>query len=884
MADLIKTPPADVPADPAADALTGTTVGRFVISRRLGSGGMGQVYGAEDTTLKRFVAIKRMSPHANSTEADRKRLLKEAQRSSALNHPNVGSVYDVIEHAGELWVVMEFIEGETLRHRLKRPISTDEFFAIATQCCEGLQAAHEKGIIHGDIKPENIMLAPGDRVKILDFGVARRAWKSTPDTATKSMETMTASGGTPAYMAPEVLLQQPDDGRSDIFSLGLVFYEMLGGDQPFQSDSLATTVARIVHVNPPPLKNVPAPLGNVITRAMAKDPAARYPTAAALVDDLRRVQQGGKPKRAPSSPVAFHQYRMLAAFAIVLIVVALLLAYSAVRRRLGSSTASNVNPQSQASGLPQTKILAVLPFTTAANADPKLAALGQGLVESIAAKLGKLSEDRAFEVVPPGNLQEKKISTLPDAAHMFGANLGLTLTLEPQAADLIKVTYSLTNAQTSAPVGGNSLTIPTTDAFSAEQNVTQGTVKALRLQLRPEEDAALRYHGTDNSEAYQYYLQAQGYLLDHTKTEKLDIAALMARDALKLDPNFGMAKAALGESYWFKYTDTKQKQWIAPAQSGCNDAVKLGNAGTAGHVCLGIIDDGTGHYAEAAAEYQLALGLDPTNEEAAIGLASAYEHEGKITEAEKAYQQAIQVHPNSRFSYNMFGTFYRHRNEYEKALQMYAKVIQIAPDWYGTYVNIGSIYFETGEYAKAIDPLKKSIAIRPSYPGYVNLGAAYFGLGRFDDAVGAYQEAVKLDPEQQIVWGDLGAALYYSGKKDQSVGPHRKAIELALADLKVNPHDAELLSSVAGYYSMVGDRKNALLYIGQALQYGHNDKDVLLDTAGVYNKLGDTGLAIEWLAKTMQAGYTPEHIRGLHEFDNLADNPSFQRLMKSSHQ
>src|SRR6202167_1776662 len=259
MAEQIKTPPA-APAEPAADALTGTTVGRFVISKRLGSGGMGQVYGAEDTTLKRFVAIKRMSPHANSTEADRKRLLKEAQRSSALNHPNVGSVYDVIEHAGELWVVMEFIEGETLRHRLKRPISTDEFFAIATQCCEGLQAAHEKGIIHGDIKPENIMLAPGNRVKILDFGVARRAWKSTPDTATKSMETMTATGGTPAYMAPEVLLQKPDDGRSDIFSLGLVFYEMLGGEQPFKSESLATTVAKIVHVDPAPLKNVPTPL------------------------------------------------------------------------------------------------------------------------------------------------------------------------------------------------------------------------------------------------------------------------------------------------------------------------------------------------------------------------------------------------------------------------------------------------------------------------------------------------------------------------------------------------------------------------------------------------------------------------------------------------
>jgi len=881
MADQIKTPPAAAPADPAADALAGTTVGRFVIARRLGAGGMGQVYGAEDTTLKRFVAIKRMSPQANSTEADRRRLLKEAQRSSALNHPNIGSVYDVVEHAGELWVVMEYIEGETLRHRLKQPISTDEFFAIATQCCEGLQAAHEKGIIHGDIKPENIMLVPGNRVKILDFGVARRAWSANPKEVTMSMETMTASGGTPAYMAPEVLLQQPDDGRSDIFSLGVVFYEMLGGEQPFQTTGLATTIARIVNAEPSPLKNVSSALTAVISRSLAKNPAARYPDPAALLDDLRQVQQGQRPKRETSAADALRQYRMLAVLAIALMVVALL-AYSPLRRWLGSSSANDATTQSQSNGMPQTKILAILPFTGAATADPKVTALGEGLVESIGAKLGKLTGDRAFEIVPPSNLQEKKISNLPDAAKMFGANLGLSLTLELQSQDLVKVTYSLRNAQTGASVGGASVTVPTTDAFAVEQNVTQGTVQALRLQLLPEEEAALKYHGTDNAEAYQYYLQAQGYVMDHTKTEKLDLAALMARDALKLDPNFGMAKAVLGKSYWFKYDNTKQKQWIAPAQSGCNESVKLGNAGAAGHVCLGLIEDGTGHYAEAAAEYQLALGLEPTNEEAAIGLALAYEHESKITEAERAYQQAIQAHPNSRYSYNMVGTFYRRRNEYNQALRMYARAIQIAPDWYGTYVNIGAIYFEMGQYDKAIDPLMKSIAIRPSYPGYVNLGAAHFGLGRFDDAAKAYQEAIKLDPEQQVVWGDLGASLYYSGKKDQSVGPHRKAIELALADLKVNPRDAELLSTVAGYYSMLGDRKNSLLYLGQALQYGHNDKTVLLDAAGVYNKLGDTGLAIEWLAKAMQAGYTAEHIRTLREFDNLANNPSYEQLTKSA--
>jgi tetratricopeptide (TPR) repeat protein/TolB-like protein/predicted Ser/Thr protein kinase len=880
MADEVKTPPPAVPADAAADALTGTTVGRFAITKRLGAGGMGQVYGAEDTTLKRFVAIKRMSPHAKSSEADRKRLLKEAQRSSALNHPNIGSLYDVVEHGGELWLVMEYVEGETLRDRLQQPISREEFFAIATQCCEGLQAAHEKGIIHGDIKPENIMLAPGNRVKILDFGVARRAWNSNPNEVTKSLETMTASGGTPAYMAPEVLLQRPDDGRSDLFSIGLVFYEMLGGEQPFKTNSLATTIARIVHVDPAPLKDVPGPLARVVSRAMAKDPNARYASAAALLEDLRRVEHGGRPKRTQYSAGGFHQNRVLATLAIVVVLGAMLLAYRPLRRLLSRTVANNPPSQTQAGGLPQTKILAVLPFA-AADGNAKLTALGEGLVENLAAKLSKLTEDRAFEVVPIRNLQDKNISTLPEAAHMFGANLILSLHLEPQGDELLKITYALLDAHNSATLGGDSLTVPVADAFTVEQNVTEGTVKALHLQLRPEEEAALKYHGTDNAAAYRYYLQAQGYLLDSSRAENLDNAGLMAREALKLDPNFGMAKAVVGESLWLKYFGTKQKQWIAPAQADCNEAVKLGNAGATGHVCLGRIDDGTGHYPEAIAEFQLALGLEPTNEEAAVGLANAYEREGKIAEAEKAYQQAIQAHPNSRYSYNSFGAFYRRRNEYEKALQIYNKVIHLAPDWYGTYVNIGSIYDEMGQYQKAIDPLQKSIAIRPTYGGYVNLGDAYYGLSKFAEAAAAFEQATKLDPQQHVTWGNLGAALYYGGKKNEMTAPERKAVELALEELKVNPRDPDVLSSLAGYYSMLGDRKNALLYLGQALQYGHNDKDVLLDAAGVYNQLGETGLALEWLGKTMQAGYTADRIRSLHEFDNLVNTPGYQQLMKS---
>ena len=880
MADQIKTPPAAAPADPPADALVGTTVGRFTISKRLGAGGMGQVYCAQDTTLKRTVAIKRMAPQAQSTESDRKRLLKEAQRASALNNPNLGAIYDVVEHAGELWLVMEYVEGETLRRRLKQPISLDEFFLIAAQCCEGLQAAHEKGIIHGDIKPENIMLTPGNRVKILDFGVARRAWRATgPETPTQSMQTMTASGGTPAYMAPEVLLQQPDDGRSDIFSIGLVFYEMLGGDQPFHSDSLATTVAKIVHTEPPPLKNVSPALAAVISRAIAKHPDARYPNAGALLEDLRRVQQGQKPKRTDAAKGTLRS-RALIAVAIFIVIFAALFAYKPLRELfLSAGTTRTGSQPSQPGALPQTKIVAVLPFSTP-NADPKLAALGEGLLESLAAKLSKLSEDRAFEIVPPRNLQDRKITTLADAAHFFGANLGLTVSMQP-AGNLIKLTYSILNAQTGAPIGGDTMSVPTSDVFAVEGNVADGAVKALHLQLRPEEQAALNVHGTDQAEAYRFYLQARGYLLDHSKAENIENAALMAREALKLDPNFGMAKAVLGESYWFKYSSTKQKQWIVPAQTGCNEAVKLGNAGAAGHICLGRIDDGTGHSPEAVSEFQLALGLEPTNEAAVLGLAQAYVHEGKITEAEKAFQQAIQAHPNSRDCYNNFGAFYVGRAQYEEALEMYHHAIQIAPEWYATYSNVGVIYNEMGQYEKAVDPLKKSIALRPSYAGYVNLGVSYFGLNKYAEATEAYQEAAKLDPQQYVIWGNLGELLLLSGKKDQSVVPLRKAVELAQGDLKVNPHDPDVLSSLASYYSMLGDRKNALLYLAQALQYGHNDKDVLLDAASVYNHLGESSLAIEFLAKMVQAGYSADKIRSLHDFDNLSGMPAYQQLIKS---
>ena len=866
---------------PVIHELTGTIVGRFAIRGQLGVGGMGQVYLADDQMLKRAVAIKRMAPKWQFEERDRERFLKEAQRASALNHPNIAAIYDVLEDKGEILLVMEYIEGVTLRQRMTEPISIEEFLDVAIQCTEGLGAAHERRIVHSDIKPENIMLTPAKRVKILDFGVAKRLAHSDPNEATETLASMTASlSGTPAYMAPEVLMQKPYDGRADLFSLGLVFYEMLGGPQPFRSDNFAGTVARVLHADVPPLseinRKVPAPLPGLVARMLMKDPQARYASATAVLADLRTIQHGGTPV-AKQMVKRTRAERTIQWVIATIVIAALLIAYRPMRR-LWKYQGKNTVATAQA--LPQTEILAVLPFP-AIDGNPKLTALGQGLVETVSAKLGRLTEDRALEVIPARNLQERSATTLADARRQFGANLGLFVTLE-ESGELIRVSYSLRDAESGRVVGGDSMTVPAGDAFAVEDDVAQGTVKALQLKLRPEEQAALNVHGTDHAAAYKYYLQARGYLLDYVKTENVENAIVMVREALKLDPNFGMAKAALGEAYWRMYWLSKQNQWTELAKRECDSAVKLGNAGAAGHACLGLVNDGTGHYREAAAEFQRAIDLEPTNEDAYIGLALAFEHRGAINEAEKAYQRAIDSHPNSRYSYNSLGTFYLRRNEYEKALHMFQKVIELAPEGYGAYVNLGATYSNMGRYAEAIEPLKRSIVIRSSYSAYVNLGTAYFGLNKFADAVAAYEEAIKLNPRQYVTWGNLADARYYSGQKKEAMPAYRKAVQLASEELKVNPHDPDVLSSIASYYSVLGDREHALLYLEQALEYGYNDKDVLLDAASVHNNLGQTGLAVEWLGKAVLAGYPASKIRDNPEFRNLQNNPGYQQLIGKS--
>src|SRR4051812_36788748 len=277
--------------------LSGITIGRFAVRDRIGAGGMGEVYLAEDTTLKRPVALKRVGPHLRNDWSNVQRLLKEAERASALNHPGVASIYDVIQERGEVLLVMEYIEGISLRQRLREGrLEIAQVIDLAIRVCDALQAAHDKSIIHGDIKPENMMLTPNGSLKLLDFGVARRMAGDEETMDDVSHLIKEHPGGTPAYMAPEVLREMEPDGRADLFSLGIVLYEMLSGRHPFYAETPTGRTEKILQLDPPPIRKlnpaVPIAVEKIVFRLLEKDREDRYQTGNEVIEDLRDAQQG----------------------------------------------------------------------------------------------------------------------------------------------------------------------------------------------------------------------------------------------------------------------------------------------------------------------------------------------------------------------------------------------------------------------------------------------------------------------------------------------------------------------------------------------------------------------------------------------------------------
>ncbi len=531
---------------------------------------------------------------------------------------------------------------------------------------------------------------------------------------------------------------------------------------------------------------------------------------------------------------------------------------------------------------PQERQLAVLPAPMPA-ADPESSALERGLAETLAARLTQLTGSHPLQVIPASEITAAGVTTLQQAQEEFGVTLGLELSLQ-RSGEMVRVNYSLVDAKTHRQIHGDRIDGQLSDTFAIEDQVTESVLRSLELDLQPEERRLLAARGTNEPSAYDYYLQGRGYLQEFQKPENVDNAITVFDRALELDPKYSLVFSGLGEAYWRKYELEKDAKWTRAAKDNCKKALSLDESQAQGHICLGLVDDGTGKYEEASKEFQTAVALEPTSDNAIRGLASAYEHLGRMDAAEKAYSAAIAARPNYWRNYNSLGALYMDEAHYAQAAEMFSRVIALAPDSFRGYSNLSGAYLSLGRYSDAITALQRSIAIRGSSDAYSNLATVYFDSRQFDDAAQNYKQAIALGDQDYGVWGNLGDAYYYSVKsRGEAAAAYAKAITLAKQSLEVNPRDTGVLSDISGYYSMLGDRPEAFAYLNRALQGSPGqDPNLFFQASLVNNQLGDTRAALQWLTRAIKGGYSIATVEQAPALDNLRSNSEFQALVHNA--
>ena len=869
-----------------SDALpNGTRLGPYEILGLLGQGGMGKVYKARDTRLERFAAIKLLRGDLAHDPETHERFVREARTVAGLNHPHICTLYDVGQQDHADFLVMEYLEGETLHQRLERgPLPLEDVLRYAGEIADALDKAHSKGVIHRDLKPGNIMLT-GTGSKLLDFGLAKLLHDVDPfallSRPPAGAQTISAPGvilGTPSYMAPEQLEGKEVDARTDIFAFGAIVHEMVTGKKAFDGHGGASVIAAILKETPAALSQhnarVPAELERIVAKMLAKDPNNRYATAAEILTDVRTLQHSlAEPAalsalRRASLPVSI-------AAAVMGMVMIALLAFVSPQVRQRFENWLKINP------LPREKLVAVLPFTMMSS-DPNQKAFSDGLTETLTAKLTQLTVDPTLQVVSAPEIRARGANTIDDVRKEFGATLVVQGNLQ-QSGNRLRINIATIDAGTHRQVRAESLTIPASDPFAVQDQVVNATVEMLQLEVPPGEREALETHGTEKANAYDFYLQGLGYLQNYDKVENIESAVKVFGTALELDPQYAGAYAGRGQAYWKMYENTesgKNPQWIENSRHDCEHSLALNKQLPSAHVCLGTVFKGTGRYEDAVSQFEGAVASDPTNDDAYRGLADAYERLGKLGETEKTYRRAIELRPHYWAGYSLLGAFYYRQARYGEAASMFSQAIALAPDSIRGYYDLGATYNAQGRYTDAIGMLQHSIAIRPSAAAYTNLGNSYFYLHRNEEAAGAYEEAVKLSPSDYVLWWNLGDGYYWApGKRGQAVDAYRHAISLAAKRLQINSRDAYALGVLAYCHAMLGERKPALDYLQKGLKLAPEDSEMRFKAALVYNQLADTGHTLNWLKSALASGLSTAVLRDTPNFDSLRPDPRFQDMI-----
>jgi eukaryotic-like serine/threonine-protein kinase len=763
-----------------AEDLTGRTVGRYVITARLGAGNMGEVYLAQHTQLRHNVAIKRLAPRLRADERYLVRFLREGQRASALNHPHIARVYDVLEEKGELLLVMEYVEGTTLREHLKEPIRMDEFLETAIQCGEALAAAHQKGILHGDIKPENIMLTPERQVKVLDFGVARRLPIFDENAETQSLDETVS--GTPAYMAPEVLLLRQGDARADIFSLGVVFYEALSGRHPFLTEGFTATTDRILHEDPPQLRkvnpDVPEMLSQVVAEAIAKDPAHRYPCAGDLVADLRRLAL----PRTTESILTFGRMRNGRRIAGLASVCALVLAAMLVLLNVGGWRDRLLGPGQQGIGS-----LAVLPLANLSN-DPQQEYFADGMTDLL---IADLSQIRALRVISRTSVMRYKGTRkpLPQIARELSVD-GVIEGSVWRADNRVRITVQLIQGTTDKHLWAKSYDRDLRDVLKLQGEVASAIANEIQAAVMPQERERLTSAPPVIPAAYEAYLKGRYHLRRDTQQD-LQKARQCFEQAAQIDPSYAQAYAGLADYYWAD-EEISPKSAMGKAKEYALKALEIDPNLAEAYTSLAAVRFyADWNWSDAERDFRRALDLDPGNVEAHRMYSAYLQAMGRAEEAVAEARRAQELDPLSIYTRVTIGWAFYYARRYDEAIEQCGKILELEPDSVGAHDCLGLGYLAKNQYEKAVAESRRAVSLSGD-----DLNKAV-GLARAYALAGNKTEARKIlddwraRAKRTYISPSLFAQVYLAlGEKRQGLAWLEKAYadrDVYLVRLKVEP-------------------------------------------------------------------------------------------------
>jgi serine/threonine protein kinase/Flp pilus assembly protein TadD len=688
------------PFAPSA-SMIGKTISHYRIVAKLGEGGMGAVYRAEDLQLQRPVALKFLAAALAADSQARRRLLQEARAASRLNHPNIATIYEAGEGAGAAFIAMELVEGESLKDVLARGALPHARLAeILRQIAEGLSEAHQATVLHRDIKPGNVMLDARGRVKILDFGLAvltgpERGPEETVDNFITRTATQWGTGGTVPYMSPEQLRGEPADARSDVFSFGVLAYECLAGRRPFRGSTSVDILHAILHEPPAPLGSLVPDLSPAwaqwVERCLAKDPGQRFRSMRELLDAM---------------------------------------------------------PQALA-GAAAEKSVAVLYFEDLSGGKED-EYFRDGITEDVITELSKI---QGLQVFPRSAVFAYRDKPVPapeigqklDASHVLQGSLR-------RAGNRLRITGQLIETRTGHTVWAERYDRQLEDVFAIQDEIAQNIARTLRVMLTEQEKRAIARAPTADVQAYDFYLRGRQFFYQ-VRRKSFEFARQMFARAIVMDPNYARAYAGVADccSFLYMYYDSSEVN-LKEAEAASRKAVEIDPESAEAHASRGLVLSLGKKYDEAEKEFKTSLRLDPKLFEAYYFYARACFQQGKLEEAARLFEQASHVNPQDYQAPSLLAMIYaglRRQPEaqaaYRRAVEMVEKHLELHPDDVRALYSGAQALCCLGETARGLGWAAQALAADPEDPGTLyNVACVYAIQGLTEEAVDCLEKAVRL--------------------------------------------------------------------------------------------------------------------------------------------